>query len=344
MYSFPPPSPIWPHALEMGLRLLLLLIVFGAIAGLLLRRKRKARRIDVFIWFVAGLALAWGFANMTTKTKEPMVVVNASMVLLWLVVAAGIIVSYRRMNRQNLNPIFGSAVTSLAVLGIVMVSLLPSAEAHREAINRRQCKDNLYNLGIAFRDYEQANGRLPPQADGAPRVSWRVDLLPYIGRGELHAAYDRASAWDSAANLPLARHFVSDYSCPTTPDAFMARDGLRFTSYAIAVGDHGLWTLNGPTSLKDVPDGGSQTLLLYEACGQQIVWTEPRDMELNVSEAGINLPGEDPGRSTGVLSSYHSGGAHATFADGAVHFLSDDIDPKVLDALLTTDGGEDVEF
>jgi prepilin-type processing-associated H-X9-DG protein len=41
-----------------------------------------------------------------------------------------------------------------------------------------------------------------------------------------------------------------------------------------------------------------------------------------------------------VISSYHSGSANALFADGGVRPLSNSIDPKVLQALLTTHGGE----
>jgi hypothetical protein len=42
-----------------------------------------------------------------------------------------------------------------------------------------------------------------------------------------------------------------------------------------------------------------------------------------------------------MLSSYHSpGGAHVLRADGRVHFVSDKIDPQVLEAAATATGGE----
>ena len=39
----------------------------------------------------------------------------------------------------------------------------------------------------------------------------------------------------------------------------------------------------------------------------------------------------------------HSRGAPFAFADGSVQFLSDDIDPQVLEALATANGGEIVD-
>jgi prepilin-type processing-associated H-X9-DG protein len=94
---------------------------------------------------------------------------------------------------------------------------------------------------------------------------------------------------------------------------------------------------------KGVIDGLSYTLMLTEACGQQIVWTEPRDVDMSVSPIGINLDGEVEGRSPGVASSYHPTGCHVLFGDGAVRFLSRTIDPEVLKALITANGNETID-
>ena len=82
--------------------------------------------------------------------------------------------------------------------------------------------------------------------------------------------------------------------------------------------------------------------MLGECSGLNIVWTEPRDIDTSKQKIGINLPGDRPGTSSSILSSYHRGGAYVTFADGHVQFLSETIDPKVLQALTTATGGEKV--
>jgi len=92
--------------------------------------------------------------------------------------------------------------------------------------------------------------------------------------------------------------------------------------------------------LKDVTDGVSNTLAIVEACGLPVVWTEPRDVDLAEQRVGVNLPGDQPGRSRGVVSSYHPQGGHVAMADGSVRFMSADIDPGVLRALLSATGGE----
>lgn len=90
----------------------------------------------------------------------------------------------------------------------------------------------------------------------------------------------------------------------------------------------------------DFSDGASNTAIVAEACGQQIVWTEPRDIELTDENLGINLPGHKSGQSIGSWSSYHQNGAHTVLADGSVRFLSVNTDPRVLRAITTVNGGE----
>jgi prepilin-type processing-associated H-X9-DG protein len=97
---------------------------------------------------------------------------------------------------------------------------------------------------------------------------------------------------------------------------------------------------NSRSAYPDLPDGASHTLLLLEACGRRIVWTEPRDIDVASVETGINRAGSSPGQSDGLISSFHAGGAHVALADGAVRWVNESIDPTVLKALVTANGGE----
>ena len=63
---------------------------------------------------------------------------------------------------------------------------------------------------------------------------------------------------------------------------------------------------------------------------------------MSKQKIGINLPGDRPRFSSSILSSYRSGGAHVAFADGHVRFLSEKIDPKVLQSLTTATGSNNV--
>ncbi len=84
-----------------------------------------------------------------------------------------------------------------------------------------------------------------------------------------------------------------------------------------------------------ISDGTSNTVLVVEACGQEIVWTRPQDIQLSSQNVGVNLPGTQPNHSSGAWSSFHRGGSHTLLADGSVRFISEKTEPKILKALLT---------
>jgi prepilin-type N-terminal cleavage/methylation domain-containing protein/prepilin-type processing-associated H-X9-DG protein len=123
------------------------------------------------------------------------------------------------------------------------------------------------------------------------------------------------------------------------------------------------------TSILSITDGTSDTILLAEIAGKNELFQDGHDTGTTLSgffggeggwadatSAASNLYGssldgtQNPGP-CGIncsndfgLYSFHPGGAHALFADGSVHFLTTDLDIKVLAALITREGGETVEY
>lgn len=84
--------------------------------------------------------------------------------------------------------------------------------------------------------------------------------------------------------------------------------------------------------------------MIVEACGQNIVWTEPRDLDVDTVPVGVNLPSAKLGRSEGTFSATHPGGPGVLMVDGSVQTLDPDTDPAVLRAILTVDGHEKTPF
>jgi prepilin-type processing-associated H-X9-DG protein len=83
-------------------------------------------------------------------------------------------------------------------------------------------------------------------------------------------------------------------------------------------------------------DGLSNTLLVVEAVNTGIHWMEPHDLSVNdISQAFDVKAGK-------FISSYHAGGVNVAFGDSHTFFLSDKIDQKVLRALITPNGKEDL--
>lgn len=238
--------------------------------------------------------------------------------------------------------------------GVMIVSIFWAWQdqvSFRNAPPRSQCKNNLKQVGLAFHNWADAHdGRFTDaivRDDGRPPHSWRIELLPYIDEAPLFNEYDQSLAWNSAANIKFAQRKIRVYQCPALPEPLRQNDqGQVYTAYATVIGKDTLFPDGKGTRLREIEDGTSNTALVVEACGQQIVWSEPRDIEMAARNVGINLPSSKPNQSRGVWSSFHglfhSRGAHVLLADGSVRWISKDTDLQVLNALLTRKGGETV--
>ena len=144
-------------------------------------------------------------------------------------------------------------------------------------------------------------------------------------RTNAYGVCDKDSTWFSPA-------YIAD-----TP--MLYGDGMLMNRNAIRIGE--------------VFDGTSNTLMVGEVTGgepgshQGPTWAA---YVLRSTFGGINGFGSIPGDGQYILadnpeqsfSSYHPGGCHFLMADGSVHFISENIDQEILEALTTRAGGEPI--
>jgi hypothetical protein len=227
--------------------------------------------------------------------------------------------------------VIGPALIYLGYLGYLRVE---------GAAKRTQSQNNLTHLAIAMHYYHDANGTLPPAQSprdqfnpAMPKVSWRVLLLPYLGRDYrgLYEKYNFNEPWDSPNNKRLLDEMPDVYKLPgdNTPKP-------RHTYYQVFVSSpsaspHALFSTDPKEliALSGIKDGTSNTLMIVEAA-TAVEWTKPDDIAF------------DPNGPAPALGQHFNGGCNAATADMKVHWLPGTIDPATLKALITRDGGEDV--
>jgi prepilin-type processing-associated H-X9-DG protein len=256
------------------------------------------------------------------------------------------------LTRACLLPFGRKLTVGSGCAGLLLVSILafifvflPAVKLARESATRTTCRFTLKTLGIAMHNYvEGHDGTFPDTVSGAsgePQQSWRISLLPLLDQPKLRSAYSSSVAWDAPSNLPVGRARLHSFIC--SANNFPTDDsGRYFTAFAAMTGPSTVFPNQHGIRLAEATDGTSHTILIGECSGLNIVWTEPRDIDISNQKIGINLPGDRPRFSSSILSSYHRGGAYVALADGSVRFLSEKIDPKVLQALTTATGGENV--
>jgi hypothetical protein len=176
----------------------------------------------------------------------------------------------------------------------------------------------LKKLAAAFKAYHAEHGHYPPAAltgkGGAPLLSWRVALLPYLGdkEKELYAQFRFDEPWDSLHNKKLIAKM---------PDAFN-----KTFVWPQNYGRTNAQVVTGPGTLFDGAKGqkgpgGAQTVLALESGGNASVWwTKPADATYA------------PGQSPAVFGDW--GSCWVVFADGTVKRLTKKDDEKTLPELL----------
>lgn len=195
-------------------------------------------------------------------------------------------------------------------------------------------QQNLKGIGLGFHNYSSAyDDRLPPgatfDAAGRPLHGWWLLLDTYVESRKGFHPVDLERPWDDPRNAPRFREDRPGYrnlAIRETRD----RAGFALAHYAsngrVVGGDRA-------RSFDSIRDGTSTTLLAGEVAANFQPWGHP--IQWRDPAKGIN-------RSPDGFGSPFTGGATMLMVDGSARFVRETIDPRVLAALATPDGGESI--
>jgi hypothetical protein len=212
---------------------------------------------------------------------------------------------------------------------VVLRQLTPIVARARAAAAREFSMNNLRQMGVALYTYHDTNKAFPAAASynkqGKPLLSWRVHILPYIEQGWLYKQFHLDEPWDSEHNKKLIALMPKTYS---SPRGKRLRPGM--TMYLAPVGKSTIFPPGRKgVKITDITDGTANTIALVETLPEKaVVWTRPDDLPYDPKHPRAGLIGKNK---EGFLT---------LFADGSVRILSGRIDPKVLAAYFTRNGGE----
>jgi prepilin-type processing-associated H-X9-DG protein len=200
----------------------------------------------------------------------------------------------------------------------------------RGAAGRARCVNNLKQIALAMHNYHDRHRSFPPaytvDKSGKPLLSWRVLILPFIEQDALYREFHLDEPWDSPHNRTLIDRMPETYRCPMSS---AKRADLGKTAYLTPRGKSTVFPGSEGVKIQSITDGTSNTIFVVDASNDRaVVWTKPDDWDV---EPALDLKG---------VFGHHPSGTNFAFADGWVRFIKDKVDPKVLEKLLTRDGGE----
>lgn len=216
-----------------------------------------------------------------------------------------------------------SMMASYQTIGVMTGLLLPAIQSARQAARRMSSSNNMKQIMLAMFNFESAYNKFPDRVTrdkaGAPLLSWRVAILPYIEQNDLYQQFHLDEPWDSPHNITLLERMPQTYANPQVEVA------PGYTVYLAPVGKNAGW-LDKNMRLSAITDGTSNTIALTEVAPYLAVpWTAPDDLDIDENSGSSWM--SDLGANVGMF-------------DGSVRWISAELAEQTLRALMTINGGE----
>ncbi|WP_417390652.1 DUF1559 domain-containing protein [Gimesia sp.] len=204
-------------------------------------------------------------------------------------------------------------------------------------------------------------------------MGWLGGLMPFLDQASVYRHIDFKQSVYAEANYEVRKLTIPFLICPSDPKGPVLNvpidDNLQLsqTNYAacynaneapIDVNNSGVMFLNSSISYDQITDGSSNTIFIGEHLFDEtnLGWLSGTRASLrNTGSINRDLPGHagswgstyiptpeeqeeeknpvDPLLKVGGFGSYHVGGAHIGLGDGSVRFISENVDPGLLEQL-----------
>lgn len=200
-------------------------------------------------------------------------------------------------------------------------------------------KDRLRQIALAIHNYESVYGVLPPGRNNektipSSRLSWRVQLLPFLDQNELYQKFKHDEPWDSPHNIQLLAEIPEVYRSPM----FASWDNTPviqpgYTPFVAPVGEGTIFGGNEVLGFRNVSDGLSNTAMVLFADSNHVVpWTAPDDYRYEASNPAKGL------------KQFANGLFVVAVGDGSVQMIPLDTDPEQLRRLFIRNDGQPLQL
>lgn len=259
-------------------------------------------------------------------------------------------------------------IVALLLLAAGIAIAIPAFQHARDVARTKACIRNQHDVLLCLHNFHDTNGHYPAGVTGSAEIpvhkrwSWYPAIWSYTGSGDL--VFDPMLAWDVPDSHPLLREVETtegqweQVAVDAEIKLFLCPSGDRkldsidfYCTHYIGAGGVGVngpqaprdgaiagaFAYESPTSMSDIADGSSNTLLLFETNTAIGSWLAGGNSTVRPAiPRGDLLHGQS--RQIGGL---HSGKINIGMADGSTRSLSESIDQQVLLQMFTIAGDDE---
>jgi prepilin-type processing-associated H-X9-DG protein len=215
--------------------------------------------------------------------------------------------------------------------GLVLVAIFNV----RESASRVRCENNLRQLSIALHMYQDQYGHFPPAAMPNPalppekRLSWVLDVLPFVESDQLHSELNRTKSWDAPLNRFAAGLVFGLLQCEGSPvravpgrlapTHYCGIAGVGVDAADLPLDDPraGFFGYERTLRRADLTRGASQMAVTAETAWPGVPWTAGGPATVR----GLDPDGPPYSGIDGQFGGMHRGGAMVLFADGSARHV-----------------------
>ncbi|MFK7776847.1 MAG: DUF1559 domain-containing protein [Gimesia sp.] len=212
------------------------------------------------------------------------------------------------------------------IIFLLLALLLPAVHQSREEARQSTSKNNLKQIGLAFHNYHEAHGCLPPggtiRDDGVAMHGWLIMLMPFVDASRLFNQTDFDEPWNSDSNKPVFETSLPYFLNPAE-DARYTITGYGLTNY---LGNPNLLYRNSCVTFDQMENGTTHTWMAGEVAGNFQPWGYP----FNWRPLGTKFCDGPNSFGCSVWA-----GSNLLFADGRVSLFSDKTSPEIMKSLTT---------
>lgn len=202
------------------------------------------------------------------------------------------------------------------------------SDAMDDDAKRTKAVKSLTKIAEALEKYHADKGHYPAPTlkteTGIPTLSWRVELLPYLGHDELYKKFDPTRPWNFEPNKTLLQYIPDEF---VSPDRFDTKTNFQLPVFRTFMFGDGR-----PRKKSDVDkeDGAANTIMLVEVNDELAVeWTKPADFDP-----------KDPTDIKADLGKVRGDGTFAVWGNGWTVLLANSLSNQQIFNAMTFDAGD----